>query len=80
MLAELLVFLISVYAVVGLLFALAFVVFGTRRFDSAAASSGWGFRLLAVPGSTALWPLLAWRWVRGTGPPAESGPHRRAER
>lgn len=76
MIAEIVVAGVALYAAIGVPFALAFVIFGIGRLDPTALSSGWGFRLLAVPGSAALWPLLAWRWARGQGPPDERGPHR----
>ena len=55
------------YAAVGIAFALAFVVRGVRRIDPSAAAGTIGFRALIVPGVAALWPLLAWRWLRATG-------------
>ena len=77
---EIVVLLIAGYGVVGVLFALAFVSIGIGRIDPAAQTGGWGFRLLALPGSVALWPLLAMRWMRQQGPPDERGPHRGRDR
>ena len=73
--AEIVVAGVALYAALGAVFAVAFVAFGIGRVDPAARTSGWGFRLLAIPGSAALWPLLAWRWARGQGPAAARGPH-----
>ncbi len=47
---------IAIYAAIGVLFALWFVSRGHRRLD-AAAISFWG-RLMILPASAALWPLL----------------------
>ena len=57
---------IGVYLLVGILFAVAFVWHGAGRLDPAARRGSVGFRLLIVPGSALLWPILAWKWMRGT--------------
>lgn len=54
----------GVYAGIGVLFALAFVLVGVSRVDHAARESGFLFRLLIVPGAAALWPLMLWKWIR----------------
>lgn len=53
------------YALAGVLFAIVFVIFGVGRIDSAAKTSGLGFRLVILPGVAALWPWLLQKWVRG---------------
>ena len=76
-LAQTLVWLLTGYAGLGLVFALGFVAFGVTRVDETARGAGWGFRLLILPGTVALWPLLAWRCWRGGGePPVERTAHR----
>ena len=75
---EIVVMVGQVYAALGIVFALAFVVFGVERVDPAARGGTWGFRLLIVPGVATLWPWLAWRWARGAAPREESTAHRRA--
>lgn len=67
---------VAAYVAVGLLFAAAFVATGVGRIDPSAEHAPIGFRLLIVPGTVALWPLLAIRWIRGQQPPTESTPHR----
>jgi hypothetical protein len=62
--ATVLVAALGAYAGIGLLFAAAFVLAGVHRIDERAAGAGWGFRALILPGSAALWPLLAYRWAR----------------
>ena len=52
------------YTAAGLLFAVAFALRGAAAIDPAARDSGWGFRLLIIPGAMALWPVLAKRWLR----------------
>jgi hypothetical protein len=72
-----LVHALYLYALLGVLFAIAFVTVEVQRIDEQAAGSGWGFRLLLVPGSAAFWPLLLLRWISGQRTtPKERNPHR----
>ncbi|HWS97062.1 MAG TPA: hypothetical protein VN620_11400 [Candidatus Methylomirabilis sp.] len=65
------------YGVIGIVFAIPFVVKGVQRIDEEAIGSGWGFRLLILPGCMAFWPFLLRRWVSGRRtPPEERSPHR----
>ena len=80
-LARVVVTVLSTYVGIGLLFAVPFVLFGVERIDPAARGATWGFRLLILPGSVALWPLLLARLVRGGGmPPEERNAHRASAR
>jgi hypothetical protein len=69
---------LGAYAALGLLFAVAFLARGIERLDPGAHGSGWGFRLIVLPGVLAFWPLLLRRWIAGPGVPVESNAHRRA--
>lgn len=60
--------LFVLYLATGVVFAVPFAMFGARRVDPAAATAGWGFRLLIVPGATVFWPLLLVRWIRRKQP------------
>lgn len=81
LLAQALLALAGTYLAIGLGFAVAFVVRGVGRVDAAAADGSLGFRILLVPGATALWPLLARRWRHATGtPPEETDAHTAAAR
>jgi hypothetical protein len=62
--AEWMVWIAEAYLVFGLVFAAAFTLTGAGKLDPAARHSTWGFRLIIIPGAAALWPLLAWRWVK----------------
>lgn len=76
-LAELLVSVAGIYAGLGLLFALWFVFAGVGKVDPVAREGTWGFRLLILPGTVALWPLFALRLARGIRvPPEERNAHR----
>jgi hypothetical protein len=65
------VHLLYIYAALGVLFALTFVFLGVQKVDRQAAGTGVMFRLLILPGSAALWPLLLKRWIHATGEPPE---------
>ncbi len=77
--AQTLVWLLSIYVLVGIVFAPFFVLLGARRIDPSVKQSSWGFRFMIVPGVVALWPLLALRLVRGVHHPLiEQNAHRKA--
>jgi uncharacterized membrane protein YeiB len=68
---------LSLYVLVGVVFAVAFVSVGVKRVDSQAVGAGVGFRILIFPGSVAFWPLLLRRWAKGNAePPLERNPLR----
>ncbi len=62
--AEAIVFIMVSYALLGAVFAAAFIVRGIERVDPTAHGAPWSFRLLILPGAMALWPLLLSRWRR----------------
>ncbi len=69
----------GLYAAAGALFAVLFVSKGVGRIDPAARGARLGFRLLILPASIALWPILLRRWLSGVEePPAERNAHREA--
>lgn len=79
--AQIIVWLLASYALLGLLFAAYFVVSGVMRIDSSVQQSTVGFRVMIVPGVIALWPLLLLRLLRGVQhPPIENNAHRKAIR
>ena len=73
--------LLGQYLAVGAAFAIPFVLAGAKRIDPHAVHGSWGFRLLILPGTMAVWPLLLWRWAKGaTTPPEETNAHRKLAR
>ena len=56
--------LLITYTGIGIAFAILFVAVGVSRIDPVAKGAGLGFRLLILPGATALWPILLIRWMR----------------
>jgi membrane protein implicated in regulation of membrane protease activity len=81
MIAAAFLILLGCYLACGLVVAIPFAFVGVGRIDPHAAHGSWGFRLLIIPGSTAFWPLLLRRWLRGVKePPEEGNDHRLAAR
>ena len=69
----------GVYLLLGVVFAVPFVLKGVNRLEPSAAQGTRGFRLLILPGAIALWPLLLRRWLAASGQqPEERSAHRAA--
>jgi hypothetical protein len=58
MLVTPLVYLLYGYAFSGMVFGLYFIIRGAARLDTGARQMSVAMRLLLLPGSVALWPLL----------------------
>jgi len=52
-----------VYLLAGFLFAIFFLSKGLEKTDTAAHGSGFGFRLIILPGTIFLWPVLLEKWM-----------------
>ncbi len=57
---------VGAYLAAGLLIGGGYLIFGARRLDDAADGASRWFRLIALPGAMAVWPLLAARWATGS--------------
>jgi hypothetical protein len=53
---------LALYAVIGIVTALAFAAFGVTRVQPASVSLG--ARILILPGAAALWPYVLLRWLK----------------
>ena len=53
---------LALYAIVGVVTALAFAAFGVTRVQPAPLSLG--ARILILPGAAALWPYVLMRWLK----------------
>ncbi|MFK7959260.1 MAG: hypothetical protein AB8G96_01940 [Phycisphaerales bacterium] len=78
--ANLLLAFVGLYAFVGLVFGVLFVLRGAGALDAGARGGSLGFRILVLPGAAALWPWLLLRWRgmsgwQGKGP----APHRMSD-
>jgi hypothetical protein len=62
--AEVILLIILAYLACGLAVGVPFILRGVDRVDEAAWGSSLGFRLLILPGTVALWPLMAMKWAR----------------
>lgn len=56
--------LLAIYTLIGVLFAIPFIIRGVREVDEAAEESSWKFRLMILPGTVAFWPVLLRKWVK----------------
>jgi hypothetical protein len=62
--AEVILFVCLGYGLCGLAVGVPFVLRGVNRMDASAQRAGIGFRLLILPGTIALWPLMVAKWLR----------------
>jgi hypothetical protein len=53
---------LGLWALVGLVVAIAFLLFGIDKVDE-AAHGAYAVRPLLVPGLVLLWPIVIWRWA-----------------
>ena len=61
---QFLVNLLYLYLAAGFVFAVFFVWRGARQIDGMAKGISLQTRLLLLPGSAALWPVLLWKWLK----------------
>jgi hypothetical protein len=54
----------GIYVLLGLLFAILFIIKGVDKVDEGAHGGSIGFRLIILPGVMAFWPLLLQKWLR----------------
>jgi hypothetical protein len=77
MIATLFLSILGIYAAVGCLFALVFLLAGgPKEIDPGAVNGTIGFRILIFPGCMLCWPLLLKRWAKSESLPTESCAHR----
>lgn len=53
-----------IYLLLGVLFALVFIIAGVGKLDEKAKGTSWVFKALIFPGSIALWPVLLLKWMK----------------
>lgn len=59
-----LLFIASIYLVVGLIFAIIFLIKGISKVDSNMNGASIGVKLLLLPGLIFLWPYFLYRWIQ----------------
>jgi hypothetical protein len=61
--AKALVLAAFAWLLAGLAVGIPFVLRGAGQIDEAARNASVGFRLVILPGTAALWPVLLVRWM-----------------
>ena len=61
---EVISWIVIVYLLCGILFAIPFVLIGVDKIDEGAKGASWGFKIIIIPGTTIFWPLLLRKWIR----------------
>jgi hypothetical protein len=69
---EVILFVWLAYSVCGLAVGVPFVLRGADHVDAATRGASIGFRLLILPGTVALWPLMAVKWIKARTPERNS--------
>ena len=64
--AETILIVLLGYLLCGLAVGVPFVLRGADRVDEAARGTSLGFRLLILPGTVLLWPLMAGKWIKAS--------------
>ena len=70
--AEVIVFFALAYVLCGLAVGVPFVLRGVDRVDASAQGASLGFRLLILPATVALWPLMVTKWIMARRPGGHS--------
>lgn len=65
--AEVILLIALGYVLCGLAVGVPFVIRGVDWVDEAARETSLGFRLLILPGTVALWPLMVTKWIIAPG-------------
>jgi hypothetical protein len=76
LIATVILLALTVYAGVGVIVGLGFVILGISTVDHAARGAGapWHFRLLILPGAAALWPFVIRWWIVASRAPRGAVP------
>jgi hypothetical protein len=56
--------ILFVYLACGLAVGVPFVLRGVDCVDASARRASLGFRLLILPGTVALWPVMLTKWIK----------------
>lgn len=65
---EIMLSIVGGYFMLGVLFAIPFALWGSKKIDPKARKGTWGFRVLLIPGSALFWPFLLKRWLNAGRP------------
>jgi hypothetical protein len=67
MIATILLYGLALYALMGIVTAVLFVIFGVTQVLPYSATVTAGARILFLPGAAALWPYVLIRWLNSRG-------------
>jgi len=56
----------GIYLVMGVVFAIAFLLKGITIVDEGAKGATIGFRIIILPGVIIFWPLLFKKWIKAS--------------
>ena len=57
--------IVGIYFLCGLLFAIPFIIKGVKVIDpDGAHGTKWGFRVIIIPGTVVFWPVLFRKWLK----------------
>ena len=56
--------ILLIYLSCGFVFAIPFVIKGANKIDEGAHGATWGFRLIIMPATIVLWPVLLKKWMK----------------
>jgi hypothetical protein len=59
---------LALYVILGIVTAVAFVIFGVAQVLPHTAMT-MGARILLLPGAAVLWPYVLFRWLKSRGTP-----------
>lgn len=54
--------IVLLYIVAGIVFALFFLWRGAERLDESARNASWKTKILWLPATVLLWPLIGYKW------------------
>ena len=64
MFVQIILILILIYLLLGVLFAIPFLLKGLAKVDDGAHGGTIGFKIIIIPGVIVLWPLLLKKWMK----------------
>ena len=69
MIAGILLIIVGIYLLLGLIFAIPFVIKGAQKIDHGADGGSIGFRIIIIPGTMVFWPFLLKKWIKAVKHP-----------
>ena len=61
---EIILIIVAVYLLLGIAFAIPFLLKGLTKVDEGAHGGTLGFKIIIVPGIIVFWPTLLKKWMR----------------